>query len=140
MNVDKWFHCPCTISLPRTSGHHPPPPLPQRSPRIRRRHNYTSIASTNRSYDMHSSVSAPPPDTLTQEIIHFHHLCWVIVSECSKLSDSCSPKVKPHPMKTIHTVSIPQAGHMPGNNATLQGTMYLPLTTDDITHSWSLHG
>ena len=33
-----------------------------------------------------------------------------------------------------------KGGHKPGNNATLQVTMYLPLTTDDITHSWSLHG
>ena len=45
-----------------------PPPLPQRSPRIRRRHNvhnYTSLAPTNGSCDVHSSVGAPPPDTPT---------------------------------------------------------------------------
>ena len=46
----------------------PPPPLPQRSPRIRRRHNlhnYMSLAPTNRSCDVRSSVGAPPPDTPT---------------------------------------------------------------------------
>ena len=40
-----------------------PPPLPQRSPRIRRRHklhNYASLASTNRSFEERSSVGAPP--------------------------------------------------------------------------------
>ena len=43
-----------------------PPPLPQRSPRIRRRHNlhnYTSLTPTNGSCDVRSSVGAPPPDT-----------------------------------------------------------------------------
>ena len=45
-----------------------PPPLPQQSPRIRQRHNYTSLASTNRSSDVHSSVGAPKPDTLTTSI------------------------------------------------------------------------
>ena len=42
-----------------------PPPLPQRSPCIRRRHNlrnYVSLASTNESYDVCSSVGAPPPE------------------------------------------------------------------------------
>ena len=45
-----------------------PPILPHRSPHIRRRHNlhnYTSLASTNRSYDVRNSVHAPPHDTLT---------------------------------------------------------------------------
>ena len=45
-----------------------PPPLPQRSPHIRRRHNlhnYTSLAPTNGSCDVRSSVGAPPPDTPT---------------------------------------------------------------------------
>ena len=45
-----------------------PPPLPQRSPQIRRRHNlhnYTSLASTNRSQKKRSSVGAPPLDSLT---------------------------------------------------------------------------
>ena len=45
-----------------------PPILPHRSPRIRRRHNlhnYTSLASTNRSYDVRNSVHAPPHDTPT---------------------------------------------------------------------------
>ena len=55
---------------------------------------------------MHSSVSTPPPDTLTQEIMHFHRLCWVIVSECSKFT--ASPEAEPCPMKTNHTVSVPQ--------------------------------
>ena len=39
-----------------------PPSLPQRSPRIRRRHklqNYASLASTNRSFEEHSSVGVP---------------------------------------------------------------------------------
>ena len=43
-------------------------PLPQRSPRIRRRHNlciYVSLASTNKSYNVCSSVGAHPPDTPT---------------------------------------------------------------------------
>ena len=43
-----------------------PPPLPQRSPRIRRRHNlrnYTSLVSTNRNFEVCSSVGAPPPNT-----------------------------------------------------------------------------
>ena len=46
----------------------PPPPLPQRSPRIRRRHNlrnYTSLISTNRNFEVCSSVGAPPPNTST---------------------------------------------------------------------------
>ena len=45
-----------------------PPPLPQRSPRIRRRenlHNYASLVSTNRSYVERSSVGTPPPDSPT---------------------------------------------------------------------------
>ena len=45
-----------------------PPPLPQRSPRIRRRHNLhncMSLAPTNGSCDVRSSVGAPPPDTPT---------------------------------------------------------------------------
>ena len=45
-----------------------PPPLPQRSPRIRRRHNlhnYASLASTNRSQEKRNSVGAPPLDYLT---------------------------------------------------------------------------
>ena len=45
-----------------------PPPLPQRSPRIRRRHNlhnYTSLVPTNGSCDVCSSVGARPPDTPT---------------------------------------------------------------------------
>ena len=40
-----------------------PPPLPQQSPRIRRRHNlcnYTSLASTNRSQEKRSSVVGTP--------------------------------------------------------------------------------
>ena len=44
-----------------------PPPLPQRCPRIRRRHklcNYASLASTNRSQEKCSSVGAPPLDSL----------------------------------------------------------------------------
>ena len=47
-----------------------PPPLPQRSPRIRRRHNlhnYASLASTNRSQEKRNSVGAPPLDYLTSE-------------------------------------------------------------------------
>ena len=43
-----------------------PPPLPQRSPHIRRRHNlhnYTSLVPTNGRCDVHSSVGALPPDT-----------------------------------------------------------------------------
>ena len=47
-----------------------PPPLPQRSPRIRRRHNlhnYMSLAPTNGSCDVRSSVGAPPPDTPTSD-------------------------------------------------------------------------
>ena len=47
-----------------------PPPLPQRSPRIRRRHNlrnYTSLVSTNRNSEASSSVGAPPPNTSTSE-------------------------------------------------------------------------
>ena len=49
----------------------PCPPLPQRSPCIRRRHNlhnHVSLASTNGSYDVCSSVGAPPPDTPTSNI------------------------------------------------------------------------
>ena len=49
-----------------------PPPLPQRPPRIRRRHNlhnYASLASTNGSYDVRSSVGAPPPDTPNIDLI-----------------------------------------------------------------------
>ena len=45
-----------------------PPPLPQRSPRTRRRpklHNYTSLTSINGSYDVCSSVGALPPNTPT---------------------------------------------------------------------------
>ena len=45
-----------------------PPPLPQRSPRIRRRHklhNYASLASTNRSLEERSSVGAPPLNSST---------------------------------------------------------------------------
>ena len=45
-----------------------PSPLPQRSPRIRRRHNlhnYASLASTNRSQEKRNSVGAPPLDYLT---------------------------------------------------------------------------
>ena len=45
-----------------------PPPLPQQSPRIRRKHNlrnYTSLASTNRSQEKHNSVGALPIDSLT---------------------------------------------------------------------------
>ena len=48
-----------------------PPPLPQRSPRIRRRHNlrnYASLASTNRSQEKRNSVGAPPLDSLTTSI------------------------------------------------------------------------
>ena len=44
-----------------------PPPLPQRSPRIRRRHNlrnYASLASKNRSQEKRNSVGAPPLDSL----------------------------------------------------------------------------
>ena len=58
-----------------------PLPLPQRSPRIRRRHNlhnYASLASTNGSYDVRSSVGAPPPDTPTAKYTTFGkliHLC-----------------------------------------------------------------
>ena len=39
-----------------------PPPLPQRSPRIRRHklHNYASLASTNRSFEEHSSGGGSP--------------------------------------------------------------------------------
>ena len=39
-----------------------PPPLPQRSPRIRRHklHNYASLASTNMSLEERSGVGAPP--------------------------------------------------------------------------------
>ena len=45
-----------------------PPPLPQRFPRIRRRHkvhNYASLASTNRSFKERSSVGAPPLNSST---------------------------------------------------------------------------
>ena len=45
-----------------------PPPLPQRSPRVRRRHNlcnYTSLVSTNRNSEVCSSVGVPPPNTST---------------------------------------------------------------------------
>ena len=45
-----------------------PPPLPQRSPRIRRRHNlrnYTSLVSTRRNSEASSSVGAPPTNTST---------------------------------------------------------------------------
>ena len=44
-----------------------PPPLPQRSPRIRRHklHNYASLASTNRSLEKCSSVGAPPLNSST---------------------------------------------------------------------------
>ena len=51
----------------KTSGHHLPP-LPQRSPRIRRRHklhNYASLASTNRSFEERSSVGALPLNSST---------------------------------------------------------------------------
>ena len=51
--------------------------------------------------------------------------------------DLCFPKVKPHPSTLFLYHKWSKGGHKPGNNATLQG---LPLTTDDITHSWSLHG
>ena len=46
-----------------------PPPLPQRSPRIRRHHlhNYASLASTNRSQEKRNSVGAPPLDYLTSD-------------------------------------------------------------------------
>ena len=49
-----------------------PPPLPQRSPRIRRhrQHNYESLASTNGSYDVCSSVGTPPPETPTTVCIN----------------------------------------------------------------------
>ena len=50
----------------KTSGHHLSP-LPQRSPRIRRRHNlrnYTSLSSTNRSQEKRNGVGAPPLDSL----------------------------------------------------------------------------
>ena len=43
-----------------------PPPLPQRSPCIRRWHNlrnYTSLVSTNRNSEACSSVGGPPPNT-----------------------------------------------------------------------------
>ena len=56
-----------------------PPPLPQRSPRIRRRHNlhnYASLASTNRSQEKRNSVGAPPLDYLTPATSHItipHH-------------------------------------------------------------------
>ena len=46
----------------------PPPPLPQQSPRIRRRHklhNYAGLASTNRSFEERSSVGAPPLNSST---------------------------------------------------------------------------
>ena len=49
-----------------------PPPLPQRSPRIRRRHklhNYASLASTNRSLEQRSSVGAPPLNSSTHWIL-----------------------------------------------------------------------
>ena len=44
-----------------------PPPLPQRSPRIRRHnlHNYASLASTNRTQEKRNSVGTPPLDSLT---------------------------------------------------------------------------
>ena len=44
-----------------------PPPLPQRSPRIRRHNlrNYASLASTNMSQEKRNSVGAPPLDSLT---------------------------------------------------------------------------
>ena len=48
----------------------------QRSPRIRRRHNlhnYASLASTNGSYNVRSSVGAPPPDTPTSvQLLNWH--------------------------------------------------------------------
>ena len=53
------------------------PPLPQRSTHIRRRHNlhnYTSLVSTNRSYNMCSSVGTPPPDPLNNGFTVF--LWW----------------------------------------------------------------
>ena len=55
-----------TVTLITVNKWPSPPPLPQRSPSIRRRHNvhnYTSLAPTNGSCDVHSSVGAPPPDT-----------------------------------------------------------------------------
>ena len=42
-----------------------PPPLPQRSPWIRRRHNLHNCTTTNGSCDVRSSVGAPPPDIPT---------------------------------------------------------------------------
>ena len=42
-----------------------PSPLPQRSPRIWRRHNYASLVSTNRSFEECSSVGAPPLNSST---------------------------------------------------------------------------
>ena len=48
-----------------------PPPLPQRFPRIRRRHNlhnYASLASTNRSQEKRNSVGAPPLDYLSSNV------------------------------------------------------------------------
>ena len=55
-----------------------PPPLPQRSPHIRKRHNshnYASLVPTNGSCDVRSSVGAPPPDTSTSSIaLALHHL------------------------------------------------------------------
>ena len=54
-----WYQC----IHPLAFWHHF---FPQRSPRIRWRHNlhnYASFALINRSYDVHSSVGAPPPDS-----------------------------------------------------------------------------
>ena len=62
---------PLQVAQSRTSGHHPPPPPPLslNDPHAlgegKRRHNYESLASTNGSYDVRSSVGAPPPDTPT---------------------------------------------------------------------------
>ena len=43
------------------------PPLPQRSPHIRRWRNDTSLVSTNRNSEACSSVGAPPPNTSTSD-------------------------------------------------------------------------
>ena len=69
-----------------------PPPLPQRSPRIRRRHNlhnYASLASTNRSQEKHNSIGAPPLDYLTSRRLPWD-LNTALTPICLQIRCMCS--------------------------------------------------
>ena len=70
-----------------------PPPLPQRSPRIRRRHNlhnYASLASTNRSQEKRNSVGAPPLDYLT--LTRLYVITAIILIEWYEISNLASDR------------------------------------------------